>query len=54
MDYILFLTQGHTIGHMMTGSGSREEAPAQAAPANAPQQQYANPCEFEWKQFVEW
>ncbi|VDM84128.1 unnamed protein product [Strongylus vulgaris] len=38
------------------GGGSSETAPAQAAPvpAGAPQgQAYANPCEFEWKQFIE-
>ncbi|CAJ0599697.1 unnamed protein product [Cylicocyclus nassatus] len=47
---------GHTVGNMLTGGGGRSEvaeAPA-AAPAGAPQgQAYANPCEFEWKQFIE-
>ena len=50
--------QGHSIGHMMTGSGSSSEAPAaQAAPVQQyggqPQQQLSQPCEFEWRQFVE-
>ncbi|ETN79761.1 hypothetical protein RB195_009153 [Necator americanus] len=50
---------GHAVGSMFTGGGghSAEAAPAQAAPAPAaaaPQgQAYSQPCEFEWKQFIE-
>ncbi|VDP34060.1 unnamed protein product [Heligmosomoides polygyrus] len=49
---------GHTVGHMITGGGGRssaeEAAPAAHGDAGAPQQQaYSQPCEFEWKQFID-
>uniref|UniRef100_F1L591 Hemiasterlin resistant protein 1 n=1 Tax=Ascaris suum TaxID=6253 RepID=F1L591_ASCSU len=49
---------GHAVGNMMTGNGSsrsEEVAPAAStAPATAPQgQPLVQPCEFEWKQFIE-
>ncbi|VDM55142.1 unnamed protein product [Angiostrongylus costaricensis] len=48
---------GHAVGNMMTGGGSStpESAPAQAVqPATDRQPQaYAQPCEFEWRQFIE-
>ncbi|VDK65443.1 unnamed protein product [Anisakis simplex] len=53
---------GHAVGNMMTGgggsSGSEEVAQAPAAQAGAPQvpqnqQALTQPCEFEWKQFLE-
>ncbi|EPB72050.1 CHCH domain protein [Ancylostoma ceylanicum] len=49
---------GHAVGNMLTGGGghSSEAAPAPVAaePASAPQgQAYAQPCEFEWRQFIE-
>uniref|UniRef100_A0A1I7XQG0 CHCH domain-containing protein n=1 Tax=Heterorhabditis bacteriophora TaxID=37862 RepID=A0A1I7XQG0_HETBA len=47
---------GHTVGHMITGSGggsSQDTSPAPVA-TNTPQQQsFSQPCEFEWKQFIE-
>ncbi|XGW16540.1 hypothetical protein V3C99_001755 [Haemonchus contortus] len=47
---------GHAVGNMFTGGGgsSAEAAPVQSAPQGAPQQQaYSQPCEFEWKQFID-
>uniref|UniRef100_A0A0K0D4D2 CHCH domain-containing protein n=1 Tax=Angiostrongylus cantonensis TaxID=6313 RepID=A0A0K0D4D2_ANGCA len=48
---------GHAVGNMMMGGGSStpESAPAQTvAPAADHQPQaYAQPCEFEWRQFIE-
>ncbi|KAL6727542.1 hypothetical protein Aduo_009411 [Ancylostoma duodenale] len=50
---------GHAVGSMFTGGGghSSEAAPAPAAEAAAPAapqgQAYAQPCEFEWRQFIE-
>ncbi|KAH7731435.1 CRE-HAR-1 protein [Aphelenchoides avenae] len=47
---------GHAVGNMMTG-GSKENAPAEYAQAPqqnvAQQQPLQNPCEFEWRQFME-
>lgn len=45
--------QGHAVGNMLTGSGgcSNEAVTPPSAPASAPATQ---PCEFEWKQFIEW
>ncbi|CAJ0579038.1 unnamed protein product, partial [Mesorhabditis spiculigera] len=43
---------GHSIGHMMTGGGRNEDAQQQHA-AVTQEQQYQNPCEFEWKKFLE-
>ncbi|VDM34668.1 unnamed protein product, partial [Toxocara canis] len=50
---------GHAVGNMMTGGGSSPSeavAPTSAAPqTTTPQSQpLTQPCEFEWKQFVEW
>uniref|UniRef100_A0A0N5AS67 CHCH domain-containing protein n=1 Tax=Syphacia muris TaxID=451379 RepID=A0A0N5AS67_9BILA len=49
---------GHAVGNMMTGgSGGRSEEVAAAPTASAANatdgQPLSNPCEFEWKQFVE-
>ncbi|KAJ1354194.1 hypothetical protein KIN20_011043 [Parelaphostrongylus tenuis] len=48
---------GHAVGNMMTGGGgsSQPESAAQVlAPAvDPPQQAYSQPCEFEWRQFIE-
>ncbi|KHN83390.1 Hemiasterlin resistant protein 1 [Toxocara canis] len=49
---------GHAVGNMMTGGGSSpSEAVAPTSPApqtTTPQSQpLTQPCEFEWKQFVE-
>ncbi|VDN50430.1 unnamed protein product [Dracunculus medinensis] len=43
---------GHAVGNMLTGSGgcSNEAVTPPSAPASAPATQ---PCEFEWKQFIE-
>lgn len=60
-----YLSQGHTIGHAMTGmfsGGSSNDEPAAPAPAAAaaPQQTYASPnqeptgaCAWEIKQFLQ-
>ncbi|MFH4984680.1 hypothetical protein AB6A40_011389 [Gnathostoma spinigerum] len=49
---------GHAVGNMMTGSGSSNEpvqAPATQAALNSEPagQSYSQPCEFEWKQFID-
>ncbi|CAD6197411.1 unnamed protein product [Caenorhabditis auriculariae] len=45
---------GHAVGNMFTGgSGTREEAPALQTATVPQQQQFSQPCEFEWKQFID-
>ena len=52
---------GHAVGNMMTGGNSRPEevsnvnssAPVATPTAPSDSQPLSNPCEFEWKQFVE-
>ncbi|VDM96260.1 unnamed protein product [Thelazia callipaeda] len=50
---------GHAVGNMLTGgSGNRDEVVSSEKQYQnqqmLDQQQYKHPCEFEWKQFVEW
>lgn len=39
---------------MFTGGSSHEPAPASVAPPQQPQQTLQQPCEIEWRQFLEW
>jgi hypothetical protein len=47
---------GHAVGNMMTGGGGKEQVAAEYAPEAqqaAGQQGYSQPCEFEWRQFMD-
>ncbi|CAI5445735.1 unnamed protein product [Caenorhabditis angaria] len=47
---------GHAVGNMFTGGSSHSEqapAPVQQQAAAPQSQAYSQPCEFEWKQFVD-
>ncbi|OZC05311.1 CHCH domain protein [Onchocerca flexuosa] len=47
---------GHAVGNMLTGGSGHGNQDVIAMPEKQEmqqQQQYRNPCEFEWKQFVE-
>ncbi|CAB3402123.1 unnamed protein product [Caenorhabditis bovis] len=47
---------GHAVGSMFTGGSSSHSEPAQQVQQAAPvpqSQAYSQPCEFEWKQFIE-
>uniref|UniRef100_A0A915Q0Q1 CHCH domain-containing protein n=1 Tax=Setaria digitata TaxID=48799 RepID=A0A915Q0Q1_9BILA len=47
---------GHAVGNMLTGGGGGHGNRDEVLPSEKQQmthQQYKNPCEFEWKQFIE-
>ncbi|EFO18177.2 HemiAsterlin Resistant family member [Loa loa] len=47
---------GHAVGNMLTGGGGHgnsDETAVSGKQQMEQQQQYRNPCEFEWKQFME-
>ncbi|VDK83722.1 unnamed protein product [Litomosoides sigmodontis] len=47
---------GHAVGNMLTGGsghGNNDEIALAGKQQMEQQQQYKNPCEFEWKQFIE-
>ncbi|KAL4002352.1 CHCH domain family protein [Acanthocheilonema viteae] len=47
---------GHAVGNMLTGGnghGNNDEMVLSGKQQMEQQQQYRNPCEFEWKQFIE-
>lgn len=61
IPYFDCLLQGHAVGNMISGGhGGRDEVVAAGTQypnqqqMEQQQQQYKNPCEFEWKQFLEW
>ncbi|VDM06803.1 unnamed protein product, partial [Wuchereria bancrofti] len=49
---------GHAVGNILTGGGgghgNNDEIALSGKQQIEQQQQYRNPCEFEWKQFMEW
>lgn len=48
--------QGHAVGNMLTSGNGHEKSDeiAYSGKQQMEQKQYKNPCEFEWKQFMEW